>query len=138
MGIPRTATQRYGICRWQGHRYRKPGQEPMKHEGGLPNYMICRHIPAQGFRNIVVLRKQPKDKDLIDAAHQIGRALASVSPIAPGPLQVLFENLLGPSLEKRRWAWAEELADAIKELQAEMEDLTPEKLAANEVFVTVT
>lgn len=85
----------------------------------------------------MVLRKPPKDKDLIDAAHQIGRALASISPVAPGPLQVLFENLLGPSLEKRRWAWAEELADAVNEIKAEMEDLTPEKLAANEVFITV-
>lgn len=85
----------------------------------------------------MVLRKPPKDKDLIDAAHQIGRAIASISPVAPGPLQVLFENLLGPSLEKRRWEWAEELTDVVNELKSEMEDLTPEKLAANEVFITV-
>ena len=84
------------------------------------------------------LRKPPKDKDLIDAAREIGKALASAAPLVGGPLQVLFENVLGPSLEKRRQKWAESLVDVINDLQSEMEDLTPEKLAANEIFVTVT
>lgn len=86
----------------------------------------------------MVLRNPPKDKDTADYAREIGRALTSLTPVVGGAVQVVFENVLGPSLEKRRQEWAEELVAVINELQAEMEDLTPEKLAASEAFVTVT
>lgn len=107
-------------------------------KGGVPNYIISRHIPPQGLRHIVVLRNPPKDKDTADYAREVGRALTSLTPVVGGVVQVVFENVLGPSLEKRRQEWAEELVAVINELQAEMEDLTPEKLATNEAFVTVT
>ena len=81
--------------------------------------------------------KPPKKKSAGDAAREIGKAIVSAVPVAGGPLQVLFENVFSAPIEKRRQIWLEQLAEVVNELQRKVEGLTPEKLAANEAFVTV-
>ena len=81
------------------------------------------------------MEKPPKSKRAGDIAREVGRAI--VSAIPAGPIQVVFENVFSAPIEKRKQAWLEELADVVTELQQRVEGLTPENLAANEVFVTV-
>ncbi len=81
--------------------------------------------------------KPPKNKSKGDVAREVGRAIVSLVPAAGGPLQVAFENLFASPLERRKQAWLEQLADVLTEVQARVGDLTPEKLALNEAFVTV-
>lgn len=78
------------------------------------------------------MNKPPKRKSAGDIAYEIGRATTA----AVGPLQVLFENIFSAPLEKRKQAWLEQLAGVVDELQKKMVDLTPEKLASNEAFIT--
>jgi len=81
--------------------------------------------------------KPPRDKTAGDAAREIGKAIVSAVPAAGGPLQALFENVFAAPLEKRKQAWLEQLAEVVTELQQRVEGLTPEKLANDQVFVTV-
>lgn len=81
--------------------------------------------------------KLPTKKSAGDLAHELGRAIVSVVPAAGGPLQVAFENIFASPIEKRKEAWLQQLAEVLTEVQERVKDLTPEKLAANEVFVTV-
>lgn len=81
--------------------------------------------------------RPPKSKSAGDIAREVGRAIISVVPAAGGPLQVAFENIFGSPIEKRKQAWLEQLAEVIKEVQERVAELSPEKLAANETFVTV-
>ena len=83
------------------------------------------------------MKKPPKSKSAGDIAREVGRAIVSAIPAAGGPIQVVFENVFSAPIEKRRQAWLEELADVVTELQQRVAGLTPENLAANEVFVTV-
>lgn len=81
--------------------------------------------------------KLPTKKSPSDIAREVGRAIVSIVPAAGGPLQVAFENIFSSPIEKRKVAWLEQLARVIEEVQERVADITPEKLAANEVFVTV-
>lgn len=81
--------------------------------------------------------KPPNTKNTGDYAREIGRAVTSLVPVAGGPLQVAFENLFSSPLEKRKQAWLEQLASVLTEVQTRVGDLTPDKLASNEAFVTV-
>ena len=81
--------------------------------------------------------KPPKKRSAGDAAREIGKAIVSAVPAAGGPLQVLFENVFSAPIERRKQVWLEQLAEVVNELQRKVEGLTPEKLAANEAFVTV-
>lgn len=83
------------------------------------------------------MEKSPKSKTSGDIAYQVGKAIISAVPVAGGPLQVLFENVFSAPIENRKRAWLEQLAGVIEELLRRVEGLTPEKLAANEVFITV-
>lgn len=78
----------------------------------------------------------PKDKSIGDATHEIGKTILSVVPAAGGPLVALFENIFTAPLNKRRQAWLEELAAVITDIQNRLADITPAKLAANEMFIT--
>lgn len=82
--------------------------------------------------------KPPKSKGAGDIAREVGRAIISVIPAAGGPLQVAFENIFSSPIEKRKQAWLEQLAEVITEVQERIAEITPETLAANETFVTVT
>lgn len=79
----------------------------------------------------------PKARSTGDVAREVGRAIVSLVPVAGGPLQVAFENLFTSPLERRKQAWLEQLAEVLTEVEQRIEDLTPEKLASNDVFVTV-
>ena len=79
----------------------------------------------------------PTKKNSADVAREVGRAVVSLVPAAGGPLQVVFENFFASPLERRKEAWLQRLADAVKEVEARVTELTPEKLAKNEAFVTV-
>lgn len=81
--------------------------------------------------------RPPKSKSAGDVAHEVGRAIVSAVPGAGGPLQVAFENIFSSPIEKRKQAWLEQLAEVVTEIQKRVKEVTPEKLARNETFVTV-
>lgn len=83
------------------------------------------------------MEKPPKSKSKGDIARDVGRAIVSAIPAAGGPIQVVFENVFSAPIEKRKQAWLEKLAEVVTELQQRVDGLTPENLAANDVFVTV-
>jgi len=75
--------------------------------------------------------------DASDAALAIARGALGAVPLV-GSLGIeLVNQIVAPPLEKRRDAWMEEVGEAIHELQGKVTGLTPEKLAADESFVTV-
>jgi hypothetical protein len=57
-------------------------------------------------------------------------------PVVGGPLEVLVDAVLAPSLAKRRDRWFQTLADLVSELQTKIEGFDVEALAGDEVFVT--
>lgn len=79
----------------------------------------------------------PTGKTATDIAREVGRAIVSAIPAAGGPLQVAFENMFTSPIEKRKEAWLNQLADVINEVQKRVSEITPERLAENEAFVTV-
>lgn len=79
----------------------------------------------------------PDSLSAADVAREIGRAAVSMAPLVGGPIQVLFENIFCSPLEKRKREWLERVAVAINELQDRVSEITPERLAASETFVTV-
>lgn len=81
--------------------------------------------------------RPPKSKSVGDVAHEVGRAIVSAVPGAGGPLQVAFENIFSSPIEKRKQAWLEQLTEVVTEIQKRVKEITPEKLARNETFVTV-
>jgi hypothetical protein len=83
------------------------------------------------------LEEIPKTRGALDATRDAARAALSVVPVVGGPLQVAFEALFASPLEKRKEAWLQNLADVVVELGARVDALTPERLAEDEVFVTV-
>lgn len=72
-----------------------------------------------------------------DISREFGKAILSAIPTAGGPLHVLFENVFSAPIEKRKQAWLEQLAEVVTEIQRRVEELTTEKLATNETFITV-
>ena len=83
------------------------------------------------------MEKPPNSNSKGDVAREVGRAIVSLIPAAGGSMQVAFENIFASPLEKRKQAWLEQLASIVAEVEARVKDLTPEKLASNEAFVTV-
>jgi len=83
------------------------------------------------------MEKPPNKKSAGDIAREVGKAIISAVPTAVGRLQGGFENIFASRIEKRKQGWLEELAAVVTEVQERVNDLTPEKLAANEAFVTV-
>jgi hypothetical protein len=81
--------------------------------------------------------QMPTKRTAGDVAHEVARGLISLVPAAGGPLQVLFETVFSAPLEKRKEKWMQELAGAITQLQKIVGDLTPERLAENEAFITM-
>jgi hypothetical protein len=60
-----------------------------------------------------------------DVMREIGRAAASIVPIAGGAIQVLFENIFASPLERRKKEWLESVAEAINDLGRKYSDITP-------------
>ncbi len=82
------------------------------------------------------MKQLPTKKTIGDAAHEIGKAVLSAVPTAGGPLVALFENIFTAPLNKRKQEWLEELAGVVTQIQEKLEDMTPEKLSRNQMFVT--
>lgn len=82
------------------------------------------------------MKQPPSKKKASDAAHEISKSVLSVVPVAGGPLVALFENIFTAPLNKRKQEWFEELAGVVTEIQEKIEDMTPEKLSQNEMFIT--
>ena len=68
-----------------------------------------------------------------DAAHSVGRALASLFP-GGGAVAELLGAVLAPPLIRRQQAWREEIADVIHTLK-EKHGIDPEQLSDNENFI---
>lgn len=79
--------------------------------------------------------QEPK-KSAADVAYTVVKAAVSAVPVAGGSAAELLGLIFGPPLERRREQWLEQLAHAIKEVNDKVADLTPEKLAEDEVFIT--
>lgn len=79
--------------------------------------------------------EEPK-KSAGDVAYTVVKAAVSAAPVVGGPAAELLGLIFGPPLEKRRERWLEQLADAVKEVQAKASELTPDKLSQDEAFVT--
>lgn len=79
--------------------------------------------------------KEPK-RSSADIAYTVVKAGVSAVPVAGGPAAELLGLIFGPPLEKRRERWLQQLADAIREVSEKVAELTPEKLAQEEAFIT--
>jgi hypothetical protein len=79
--------------------------------------------------------EQPK-KSAGDVAQTIVKAAVSAVPVVGGPAAELIGFIFGPPLERRRKAWLDTLADAVKEVQGRVGELTPEKLSEDAAFIT--
>jgi hypothetical protein len=77
--------------------------------------------PSIGWRD--------RGRDATDAA------IAAV-PFVGGSLQILFDDVLQPSLEKRRQAWFRKLGEVVDELSRRFDDFNPAHLDGNENFVS--
>lgn len=79
----------------------------------------------------------PTKRTAGDVAYDVARGLISLVPAAGGSLQILFETVFSAPLEKRKEKWMQELSGALMQLQQIAGDLTPERLAENEAFITM-
>jgi hypothetical protein len=79
----------------------------------------------------------PTTRGKLDVARDAARAAISVVPMVGGPLQVAFEALFASPIEKRKEEWLKKLAEVVVELGERVAELTPERLAQDDVFVTV-
>jgi len=73
-----------------------------------------------------------------DYAYAVAKGIISATPVAGGSLSVLFENIFTTPLDKRKKEWFQSLANAIEELTKKFEDITPESLSKNKIFISVS
>jgi len=73
-----------------------------------------------------------------DYAYAVAKGIISATPVAGGSLSVLFENIFTTPLDKRKKEWFQSLADAIEKLTKKFEDITPESLSKNKIFISVS
>lgn len=71
-----------------------------------------------------------------DSAHLTARAAISSIPFVGGAALEFFNALVSPSLEKRRQRWMEEIADALRKLEAQ-KGVSLDQLRDNQQFVTI-
>ena len=69
-----------------------------------------------------------------DAAHAIAKAGLSLIPVVGGPAVELFQHLVQPPLERRRYEWMTQVGEKLQALEAQGLDLTD--LQTNEQFIT--
>lgn len=79
--------------------------------------------------------EEPK-KTAADVAYTVAKAAVSTVPVAGGAAAEVLGLIFGPPLEKRREQWLGQLADAVREVQGKIAELTPEKLSQNESFIS--
>jgi len=79
--------------------------------------------------------EQP-EKSAADVAYALAKAAVSAVPVGGGPAAELLGIIFGPPLEKRKEKWLEQLADAVKEVQGKVAEITLEKLSQNDAFIS--
>ena len=77
---------------------------------------------------------EPPKPTSADAAHSAVKAAISALPTLGGPAAELFAALVIPPLERRRRAWMEEVAEALRQLENQGKILI-EKLKQDEAFI---
>lgn len=75
-------------------------------------------------------------KDLKDHGYNSVKIGLSIVPVFGGVISGLFETIFTSPIDKRKEAWLTEIGDVVSSLCEKVEDLTPEKLAANDEFLT--
>lgn len=68
-------------------------------------------------------------------AATIVEATLSMVPVAGGPLTAVWAAVVGAAYEKRREQWQREITEAVQDLLDQVDELTPESLAANPDFL---
>lgn len=71
-----------------------------------------------------------------DRGRDVTDALIAAVPFIGGSLQILLDDVLTPSLQKRRQAWLVMLGTIVDEVQTRMADFDPTVLEANDQFVS--
>jgi len=69
-----------------------------------------------------------------DTAHLVVKAAISAIPTLGGPAAELFAALIAPPLERRRQAWMEEVAEALRRLENQRK-VSIEELQEDETFI---
>ena len=72
-------------------------------------------------------------RDLARSGFEMGVAAV---PIVGGPIQVLFDAVMVPSLVKRRDNWFDQLGEMLNRLSQRIEGFDPASLADNEIFIS--
>lgn len=78
------------------------------------------------------------EKSKSDNVHSFANGIISAIPVAGGSLSVLFETVFSTPLDERKKIWFQSLADAIDELTNKVENITPESLSKNKIFISVS
>lgn len=68
-------------------------------------------------------------------AATIVEATLSMVPAVGGPLTAVWAAVVGAAYEKRREQWQREITEAVQDLLDQIDELTPENLAANPDFL---
>jgi len=73
-----------------------------------------------------------------DNYHALAKGIISTIPTLGSPLSILFETVFSAPLDKRKEKWFQSLAETIEKLINKVENLTPEILSQNEIFISVS
>lgn len=82
------------------------------------------------------MAEYPKDKEVGYYGHTAVKAGLNAIPVAGGMLAAVFETVFSAPIEKRKEEWLIRLSVTVDELCSRIEDLTPEKLSKNELFIS--
>jgi hypothetical protein len=72
-----------------------------------------------------------------DHLHAAFKTALSGVPLAGGPLSILFETILSSPIDKRKEEWITSLGTKLDELIEKNEQITPESLSENPIFISV-
>jgi len=114
---------------------------PLKKQAAYSDYLVNfqRAQPSKSGQFSVRgnIMENPPKRSAGDAVHAVVKSIASVVPVAGGPISVLLETLFAPPIERRKDRWFIQLAEVVSQLELRVTDLTAEKLSQNENFVTI-
>ena len=79
---------------------------------------------------------QQPGRSKADIANALSKALIALIPGIGGSAAEIFALIFAPPLEKRRAEWLNSLAEALKQLEQEVEGFNVEELSKNEAFIT--
>lgn len=82
------------------------------------------------------MNEQPNKKEIADYCHAAIKIGLNAVPIVGGAFGSLFETVFESPLDRRKKLWLDKVIDVVNDLCKRIEDLTPEKLSENEMFVT--